>query len=375
MDITALATSWDGTAKQLGEMASQAIQTHFSEALKNGLKLDEATLNGMQIGQLAPQLQQQLLTEATKAFGEETATKMLGMAKPLGTNTVDGVIQGVTEKQTELNTVVETTLQNAIDAGGKKIGDDVKPNDPAKQGIIVGDNLMLGVEEGVKKHEEPFTIMITAFMDGLLELLKGYQDDFEVLGENLGDGLAKGIKAAIDDCKRAIDDLVGSGIIEPYTEETETESPSKLFTRYGGYLVQGLANGIIHSIGTAVNATSTLADAVSNPMYDAIQSIGDAASGQLDFNPVITPILDLSSLGSSVNQMNSMLSDRKVAIKNASLEADMKFSDQMAKAFKMVDSRPNNITNNVTIDGAEDPNAWAQSFVNTMRREMRASYG
>lgn len=79
-------------------------------------------------------------------------------------------------------------------------------------------------------------------------------------GKNIWQGLVNGIKSGIETAKGAAANLA-KAIIDKFTNDTEIHSPSKLFELFGGYIDQGLANGITGALGYVNDAMNKLVDA------------------------------------------------------------------------------------------------------------------
>ena len=253
-----------------------------------------------------------------------------------------------------------------------------------KTGVTSGLKLLRGFYDQVyigTEEFKSFPAIISDLATNIIYWFKGegemsVEKQFEEIGKNLIKGLVKGIqdKDENDKLNKALEDL-GKNVEETLKKSTEEESPSKMTQRIGAYLGEGLVMGI-NSMGAAVSSSAynlgeTGIDAVSKAIADIAND--DFSSLSMDLAPVIAPTLDLSSVNASASQMSSIFKDQQIAIQNAKIEADMKLTNQLADAFDQID-RPN-VTNNVTVDGAENPDLWAQSFVNTMRREMRMANG
>ena len=89
-------------------------------------------------------------------------------------------------------------------------------------------------------------------------------------GVNMVKGLADGVKETVsvanDEVKALSDELQNTMMTE-----NDMHSPSKVYMEYGGYLVEGLAQGISDNSSTAVQAITD----VCNAMLDRLQSFGE----------------------------------------------------------------------------------------------------
>lgn len=96
--------------------------------------------------------------------------------------------------------------------------------------------------------------------NSLVDTIKNLPAKFLGYGKNIVQGLINGINNGIENAKKTVSGLA-KAIIDKFTTETEIHSPSKLFELFGGYIVQGLANGITGSLGYVNDAMNKLVDA------------------------------------------------------------------------------------------------------------------
>lgn len=96
--------------------------------------------------------------------------------------------------------------------------------------------------------------------NSLVDTIKNLPQKFLDYGKNIVEGLINGINNGIETAKKTVGGLA-KAIIDKFTTETEIHSPSKLFELFGGYIDQGLANGITGSLGYVNDAMNKLVDA------------------------------------------------------------------------------------------------------------------
>lgn len=96
--------------------------------------------------------------------------------------------------------------------------------------------------------------------NSLVNTIKNLPSKFLDYGKNIVQGLIDGINNGIENAKKTVSGLA-KAIIDKFTTETEIHSPSKLFELFGGYIDQGLANGITGSLGYVNDAMNKLVDA------------------------------------------------------------------------------------------------------------------
>lgn len=97
--------------------------------------------------------------------------------------------------------------------------------------------------------------------NSLVDTLKELPQKFLNYGKNIVQGLIDGINKGIKSAKKSVGGLA-KAILDKFTTDTGINSPSKVFKGYGGYIVEGLANGISAAKDLAVNAIQSVSDAV-----------------------------------------------------------------------------------------------------------------
>lgn len=95
----------------------------------------------------------------------------------------------------------------------------------------------------------------------------------------------------------------GNATSEGYRDALEIHSPSKVFARLGGYVVDGLTNGLNNNTGAVRNSAISMM----NDTVTAAKSVIDNAN--MDDDIVIRPVMDLSNIQSGVSNISSLMSN------------------------------------------------------------------
>ena len=135
----------------------------------------------------------------------------------------------------------------------------------------------------------------------------GYHSGIKLIG-GVAKGLVNGSKGKI--VKKSIIDGAKQ-INKTFTNFEEIKSPSRIFMEYGNYMVEGLALGIENSTHYASDATETMADTISTLFSGSVSNISDLVESDLNTEPVIRPVIDMSEVESSASSIDAMLSTDK----------------------------------------------------------------
>lgn len=159
------------------------------------------------------------------------------------------------------------------------------------------------------------------------------------------------------------------------------ESPSRELFKTGMYVVMGFANGISHYTRLSEKASEEMATDALSSVRNTVGIISNLFNEDLNAQPTITPVVDLSNVHASAASISSLLTDNQGISITGSITSDMNMargSDPLAKLSKRLDkvadsmkTRP--ITNNITVNGAENPEAFADRFVRKLKLDMRAT--
>lgn len=125
------------------------------------------------------------------------------------------------------------------------------------------------------------------------------------IGYNLGTSLARGLRDALPSVTDAADKIVEQAN-RVVTAKEEIKSPSKVWTRYGRYMGQGLANGLLNMRDFVGRASESVANNANDAITDTVSKINDMISAGMDAQPVIRPVVDLSDVQTGMQAANSM---------------------------------------------------------------------
>ena len=94
-------------------------------------------------------------------------------------------------------------------------------------------------------------------------------------------------------------------------EELGEHSPSKVFYRVGDYAGQGFIGGLSDYGRKSYSASAEMARSAKQGLSDSISKIKDVISSDIDAQPTIRPVLDLSNLKTGINAVNGLFDTRE----------------------------------------------------------------
>ena len=112
---------------------------------------------------------------------------------------------------------------------------------------------------------------------------------------------------------------VVKGAVDSIKHFLGIHSPSRLFKGIGQYCDLGLVNGFKEYSSKVSNASRSVGKDAFNNMKRTLSNIADNVNENIDAQPTISPVMDLSDVINGTSQLNSLLSNNKAM----TISADM----------------------------------------------------
>ena len=205
--------------------------------------------------------------------------------KEIGQNGVNDFIKAFTGKQTL------TDVKNAA----KKMMDE----------------FIAGINEKVDPTKTAFEDIVSDSVSAIKT--QSNYDDFHAVGEYLVKGFAKGISNNSWRVTNAAIDVANSAE-QAAKDALNINSPSKVFMGIGSGVVEGFVKGIYNNARDSVQASKDMANDSIKGFNSAIGRINDYFSGNIDSQPTIRPVLDLSDVKSGAASIGGMFNSPTVGV-------------------------------------------------------------
>ena len=181
--------------------------------------------------------------------------------------------------------------------------------------VSAGKKLMGCFNEGMSsKMKDSAAIMFLIAKKCYFTLSRrSIKNDFYDAGKNLVKGFARGISenSFIAEIKAA---AMADSAYEAAKEALDINSPSKIFRKLGFSIPEGLAMGI-DKLGYVVgNSVISMTDSAIRGTKNAISRIASIVTSDIDAQPTIRPVLDLSDIKSGANAIRNMLNGRTMSV-------------------------------------------------------------
>ena len=268
---------------------------------------------------------------------------------------VKGVLQGIAANIGDIVTAGMDCVIAFMDGLASRIGEVIQ------SGIELALSFIEGVADGLENNKERMSEAVRRVIKAILttgvEVIKGGVTGFLEGGKELLMGLIDGIKAKWPEIKTAASNTIekakegfanmGSkllqagrdliqGFINGLTEKAgavvakATEiaggavnavknflginSPSRVFKEIGKFTAQGMAVGFDKYAYMAENSATAIAEGVLNNVKDPLSNVSKILNDEIDANPKITPVVDLTNVKNGARLLNGMLGEQDVRI-------------------------------------------------------------
>lgn len=330
------------------------------------------------------------------------------------------------DKVGKANEWVKSATKSA-NAFGSKLAASKNPIKASAGRMIVGATTVIGTLHGVfsksaSTSAKVFAAQINsgasparaagkALVAGAKAAFDGIKNSFQTFGKNAAEGFKNGINNMISSIASKAAEMVRKAK-QAAKNEQHSNSPSKDFMEFGDWAAQGYAIGLINQkstrlieanaqkmVATAKNAASVGAlgsgslymnsDPAMRSLAFAMAQISDALDDNLDSSPTIRPVVDMSNVNRNASAISSLFGDQNVsanlnavasaqngfensqASRNNALSAAAinKLTNRIASMTDTMNSR--SLNNYITVDGASDPEAFADDLIRSFRLNAR----
>lgn len=309
--------------------------------------------------------------------GLEAFLAFFGIASPSrvmaeqGANLVEGLRQGI---------------QGAGDIGGLLIKAVSSGLDKIKGEITKyagkGKDLVAGIGKGIKDKagdiKDKITDAVTKAKNKIAD--SGVVSKWKSAGRSLSEGVASGIRNGLSSVISATG-AIADRALSHFRSKLKVNSPSKVFAAEAVCIPEGVALGINKGSRFVTKAVGKMSDEAVNAMSEAVSKSYDIF-GDDNFNPTITPVLDLSQVRKDSEGLGSMFGTETVSLASSFNQSDIQniqnnnlMNQLLMKMDRLLNtdtrSKPTNITNTFTVNGNDNPEEFVNTFIRTLDREMQ----
>ena len=219
-------------------------------------------------------------------------TELSPALEGVGKKIINAIKKGVNSAKEKLEKVIDSIWENL-------------KNVPILGDLLqAGKDIITNLVNGIKEFIDDPKKKIKEVWDGIVDIFSNAVETMIQLGKDIINGLTEGIRDTMNKPLDAIGE-VSQGLEDVVKGVLGIHSPSKVFTEIGEYLMQGLSNGI----GDGSQVISQM-DSISNAIAESFNKFDIDA----DYQPTITPVVDLSNVNSAAGSINGLFGNRSIGL-------------------------------------------------------------
>lgn len=315
------------------------------------------SLNNIDISKI--KVNQSDLSTAVKAIKDamtsmsKTISSSKGSITKAMTTAMSGITKPITDKKTDMT------------SAAKKLTD--------------------AIEKAVSGKKDETTKAFKTLVSGGAKAVSSNKSSFESAGKDLGNGLVIGIKAKYQAAYNAGYGL-GQKAVQGEKDGQKSKSPSRLTIQAGKWLGQGLVIGMDKMGRTVYRSGYNLGETATDSIKNTISKIADIITTDVDSQPTIRPVVDLSNVRAGAEAVSGMFSATPsvgLLTNIGSISSTMNRriqnggTDQVVSAIKELKKTINDMPRNITTvgdisydDGSNISNAVSQ-LIRVAKMERR----
>jgi hypothetical protein len=179
-----------------------------------------------------------------KSIIDNAMSDMPGYAKkasePLGKNSVDGYVQGITAKQPLLNNAVSKSLEAGLDAGAEILG----IHSPSREYAELGKFSVLGYNQGVSQNQSLTTSTMQQYASNVINAFKGALiAPIKAIGMQTMSGFLDGL-TSMEQSVYSKADEIAKNVAKTIQSALDIHSPSRVMFELGAYTTEGFKEGM-----------------------------------------------------------------------------------------------------------------------------------
>ena len=255
------------------------------------------------------------------------------------TTIIQGILNAITAKKTEFYTMGSSLVAefvkgiNAEDENAKSAFINIISaclttiKNKYYEFQSTGETVMTNFIGGVKAKEYETKSAFSAIVDSSIEEIRSNYERFHQAGAYLVEGFANGIteNTFMAEAKAR---AMARAAADAAEDELDEHSPSRVGYHIGDFF--GL--GFVNAIGTygvkAYNASADMAKSAKTGLRDAISKVVDMMDENIDYQPTIRPVLDLSEVESKSHKLNTLFSRTQAITLGGSINASKAHENQ-----------------------------------------------
>ena len=253
----------------------------------------------------------------------------VGELSTVNVGTVIDAFSGASERMSAVGTSLITSLSKGMRSGSAAINSiaasivsSMSSSIKSKSASLAtaGKALASSVASGFTSNRSAVVNSAGSVASSGESAVRGYYRSFFQAGNYLVTGFARGIELSTWVAKQAAEKMAEDAM-NAAKKKLDENSPSKEFIKIGGYVAEGFAIGISDLSYKSTDAAEGMATSAMNTTRTAMSKVLDAINTDMDAQPTIRPVVDLSDVQTGVNAINGLFNTTKSVGVQANLNA------------------------------------------------------
>ena len=298
--LKAFAKSFVNFASIINLADTKNLSTTITELSKLAkISKDISDINGQGLVDLSEGVQS-ISTEAVANF-IQVFTKGCNEVRQKTIELMDAVITGMNSRKSQTNSTARAICTSIINA--------FKNNLPSSTFRTIGTNIVQSLANGISAQG---SMASSAARNVASSVMSSFTSNMSAtslydVGANVTSGLINGMNSKTAQLQ-ATSTRLGTMVTNATRNSLMVRSPSRVFYEIGEYVDQGLINGINDNADGVGKAGSGLGQSAIDAMKNALKKLADLTEGKLDAQPTIRPVVDLTDVERSYEDIGSLFS-------------------------------------------------------------------
>ena len=220
---------------------------------------------------------------------------------------IEGVADGLTNNQERMSDAVRQVIEALLTTGVEVITGGVEGFLDGGKELLQG--MVDGIEENWPKVKDACGEALEWAKDGIVGAASALWDAGCDVIQGFIDGMGSKAMSVINKATE-----VCGGAVQAVMDFLGINSPSRVFIGIGKYTAEGMAVGLDEYAYMAENSASAIAESVLNNVKNPLSNVSKILNDDIDANPKITPVVDLTNVKNGARLLNGMLGDQDVRI-------------------------------------------------------------
>lgn len=265
----------------------------------------------------------------------------------------------------------------ALMATATEIGNAIKDalNTPASE---AGKSTVNTLAKGMKSNKETAKNSSKTIANAALKALKNVLNS--TAGKSVADNIVSGLKKGLNNGKSSVSETakaVAKAALASAKAALGIHSPSREFAEIGKYTDEGFIKGML-------SGASGVSKTVTEVMGNTIKAVSDAIDSDIDAEPTIRPVMDLTEIQNGANRIEKLMSGYGISesldlankaangLNATNIQSDTTLNaiNKLQKTLSGILNRPNVEQNNNFNIASNNPNEVANQVSHILQQQI-----